>query len=61
MFLLEAIKVKGQVIYLEVGVKQTTNDMLSSVAADIGLKLWEANTLRQSIDDLCSGSVLETT
>jgi hypothetical protein len=35
--------------------------MLSSVAADIGLKLWETNTFRQSTNNLRSGSVSETT
>jgi hypothetical protein len=35
--------------------------MLSSVAADIGLKLRETNTLRQSTDNLRSSSVSEAT
>jgi hypothetical protein len=33
--------------------------MLSSVAADVGLKLQETNTLRQSTDNLRSSSVYE--
>jgi hypothetical protein len=34
--------------------------MLSSVAADVSLKLRETNTHRQSTDNLRFGSVLET-
>jgi hypothetical protein len=31
--------------------------MLSSVAADVSLKLWKTNTLRQSADNLRPGAV----
>jgi hypothetical protein len=31
--------------HLEVGIKQTTNNMLPSVAANVGLQLRESNTL----------------
>jgi hypothetical protein len=36
----------SQEFYLEVGIKQTADDMLSPVAANISFELWKTDTLR---------------
>jgi hypothetical protein len=42
----EKQKFRQKEFYLEIGVKQIADDMLSSVAANISLKLRETDTLR---------------
>jgi hypothetical protein len=41
------LHLKKEEFYLEVEIKETTDDMLSPVAANISFELWETDTLRE--------------